>query len=78
MTPREGGTTAAGHTKLQLYYTYPTVGPKRHQVHLETRGGIERGTIGTGGNKGGIQRHQEDWRAPPGGLERAVSRMIRP
>ena len=46
MTPREGGTAAAGHTKLQLHYCIPilyctNVGPKRHQGHRRTRGGIE-------------------------------------
>jgi hypothetical protein len=52
MTPREGGTAAAGHTKLQLRYNYTTVGPKRHQGHRRTHGGIERDTRRTGGHTG--------------------------
>jgi hypothetical protein len=84
MTPREGGTAAAGHTKLKMYYTYATVGPKRHQGHRGTDGGIERDTRGTGGNKGdprhqkdrrahgGCKRHQEDRRDITGGSKQTA------
>jgi hypothetical protein len=34
------------------YYRYTTVGPKEHQGHRRTRGGIERETRGTGGHQG--------------------------
>jgi hypothetical protein len=52
MTPREGGTAAAGHTKLQLHYNYTTAGPKRHQGHRRTNGGIKRDARRTGGHTG--------------------------
>jgi hypothetical protein len=82
MTPREGGTAAAGHTKLYLHYTYITVGPKRHhQVYGRTRGGsreIPEGPEGTRGDPrdtrsqkdrrahGECKRHQEDRRETRG------------
>jgi hypothetical protein len=82
MTPREGGTAAVGHTELQLRYNYTAVGPKRHQGHRRTHGGIERDTRRTGGHAGDARgtrrpegKHGGSERAagPQGAIQHAVS-----
>jgi hypothetical protein len=50
-TPREGGATAPGHTKLLLCNA--TVGLKRHQGHRRTRGEFKKDTRGTRGHARG-------------------------
>jgi hypothetical protein len=62
----------------QLCYACATVGPKRHQGHRRTHGGIERDTRRTGGHTGhgGWKRHQED-RRPEGNTGRS-ERAARP
>jgi hypothetical protein len=52
MTLHEVGTAAAGHTELQLCYSYTTVGPKRHHGHRRTHGGTKIDTRRTGGHRG--------------------------
>jgi hypothetical protein len=72
MVPREGGTAAAGHTKLRLYYNYTTVGSKRHQGHRRTHEGTERDTRRTGGHTGDARGTRRTGGGNHGGLERAA------
>jgi hypothetical protein len=78
MIPREGAQRP--RATLNYNYTIPILillqDPRdtKGTGGLRTRGGggVEKDTRGTGGHKGGSQRHQEDRRVITGGSERAV------
>jgi hypothetical protein len=72
---KKPGEEGAQRPRAALNYCYTTVGPKRHQGHRRTRGGIRRDTKGTGTHTGDPRDTKRTAGGHSGGIERDTKRI---